>query len=257
MQSQSYTKVPEEDRSRSRTNVSKIVHTRSLSAYKLPRISETNEGIIFSVVIVLAIAAAGMIPQALGANRYTQSTFFAANRAFEFNYTNSLVLCRRDPKQSDWWRPDESCEAYSPVCSNFGGNPAGVVACVAYPAAKYQGSNFEAAAFAVSVLKDKRTENACLSNLPEEFKSTLHSEIVNHVNFATGISGSVAMGNVQTMYIYRSFHEKECYELDINISEQNDTPYGPGQGPRGFGKAEYNKVHASLRHVLGSFRFIE
>ena len=216
-------------------------------------------GSIIVRVVLLGILGAGSVV-AFGANGPSaQQTFVSSDRAFEFIYSAALVLCQRDPKYSDLWQPHDSCEAYIPVCSHseYWERGSDVIACVAYPSAEYAGSTFEGAAFVVSVLKQKQTEPACLSNLPDGDKPTIHSEIINGVTFKVSHSGGVGMGHVQDEYLHRAFYQHKCYELDVNISEHNDTGFDPGSVPRGFGEVEFNKVHLRLEQVLGSFRFLK
>ena len=63
------------------------------------------------------------------------------------------------------------------------------------------------------------------------------------------------MGNTSIRFAYRTFHERRCYELAINIDQQDATPYDPGEMPKGFGAEEYDKVRRRLDGVLSTFRF--
>jgi hypothetical protein len=198
---------------------------------------------------VLGFAVLSAIPSSLSAQVLAFSTFVSSDKAFKFDYPNSLILCRPDPRQSDSWRPSEDCTGYSSVCGT-------AVACLAYPAADYAGSTFEGASFAVEVLKDKATEDACIRNLPKEDGHKADSEIINGVKFSVGHYAGVGMGNVNDNYIYRAFRESRCYQLSINIDEQNSTAYDPGDFPKGFDAVEYRKVRASLEEVLVTFKFL-
>jgi len=88
--------------------------------------------------------------------------FASPDGTFHFEYSASLVRCSRNPNQPDRWGPDESCEAFTPVCSDFSGASDGTVTCIAYPAGGMKGTNFQAAAFSVSELKAATTEAECL-----------------------------------------------------------------------------------------------
>jgi hypothetical protein len=209
----------------------------------------------YVVVLALAVAALDARPQMLGAQPSARNTFVSTDQAFEFDYPSSLILCRPDPRQADLWQPEESCEEY--ICNASYNSQEPVVTCLAYPAAEYAGSTFEGATFVVSVLQEKATESACLDNLPHGNRSTVHGELVNGVTFKVSHDGWVAMGYVQDNYIHRAFNRNQCYELDINISQQDGTGYDPGDVPKGFDKAQFDKVHARLRQVLGSFRFLK
>ena len=87
----------------------------------------------------------------------TKSTYVSPDETFRFDYSDSLVQCKRDPHQPHWWTPAESCEAYTPVCSDVSCDSESTVACTAYAANDKKGTNFEAAAFSVSEPKGADT----------------------------------------------------------------------------------------------------
>jgi hypothetical protein len=134
-------------------------------------------------------------------------------------YPDSLVTCKRDPQQSGRWKPEGSCEAYIPVCSDVYGDSAATVMCLAYPASKMSGTNFQAAAFSVNRLQQAKTEAECLrvAEPPPHWKPS-HAENINGVKFNVTHTDGVATGNLIDGYVYRAFHRNNCYELDIRIS---------------------------------------
>lgn len=154
--------------------------------------------------IVFVLAGLDALPSAMSAEPSARSTFVSPDKAFQFEYPSSLILCQPDSRQEDLWRPADSCGAYIPVCNPTA--PGAIIACLAYPAAEYAGSMFEAAAFVVAVLKERTTESTCLSGW--------RAETINGVRFKEGTNGWVGMGNVQDNSFYRTFHEGTCYELD-------------------------------------------
>src|SRR3954471_13170666 len=78
--------------------------------------------------------------------------FTALDGTFRFSYSRAMVSCQRNSNQSNRWEPDDSCNAYIPVCSDFSGDSAATLACIAYPASGTKGTNLEAAAFSVNEL---------------------------------------------------------------------------------------------------------
>jgi hypothetical protein len=73
------------------------------------------------------------------------------------------------------------CEAYTPVCSYASLTKDATVACIAYPAETFIGTNFAAAAFTVNKL-DEATADECL-RVTEPHPATSHKEKVNGVTF--------------------------------------------------------------------------
>ncbi len=74
-----------------------------------------------------------------------EESFISPDGRFAFRFPNSLVRCERDSKQADRWIPAESCEAYTPVCSDFSASRGTTIACVAYLAGGMKGTNFRGA----------------------------------------------------------------------------------------------------------------
>jgi len=180
-------------------------------------------------------------------------SFASPDGAFHFEYSDSLVSCRRDSNRADWWVPDESCEAYTPVCSDFSCDSTGTVACIAYPASEMKGTTFQAAAFSVNERKEATTESKCLKvEEPPPQVGNAHNETVNGVRFKVTEADGVATGNFIDGYNYRTFHQGTCYELDIRIAFSNIANYDPG-AVKSF---DSEKVERTLKNVLASFKFL-
>jgi hypothetical protein len=184
-------------------------------------------------------------------NRPRRTTFASPDGIFRFKYSDSLVSCRRDPKQPDRWAPDE-CKAFTPVCSDFSCDSAGTVACIAYPASGMKGTTFQAGAFSVSELKEANTEAKCLKvEEPPPHVGKSRSETVNGVRFRVTETDGIATGNLMDGYVYRSFHRNKCYELDIRIASSNPAYADPG-AMKNF---DLRAVHRRLKQVLDTFEF--
>ena len=194
-------------------------------------------------------------PALLGAQQGhpAKSTFTSPDGTFHFQYTYSLVSCRRDQIQADRWKPEESCEAYTPVCSDFGGNSTSTIACIAYPARKMKGTNFQAAAFSVNELKEPRDEVECLKMQgPPASVGKAHTEAVNGIRFTVTQTDGVAAGNLIEGQAYRSFHGDKCYELDIRIAFSNAADYESAK--KSF---DIKAVRRDLKRTLGTFQFTQ
>ena len=188
-------------------------------------------------------------------DRSPKRSFTSQDGAFRFKYSESLVSCKRDPDQSDRWIPDESCDAFTPVCSDVSGQSDDTAACVAYPANSLKkGGNFQAAAFSVSRLKQANTASECLSVAePPPHVGITHTETINGVKFSVTQTDGVASGNLLDGYSYRSFHRKTCYELGIRVAFANLGNYDPAT----VKNSDLEEVRRSLKNVLGSFKFLK
>jgi hypothetical protein len=183
-----------------------------------------------------------------------KNSFASSDGAFRFEYSDSLVSCKRNPDQTDRWLPDDSCEAFTPVCSDFSCNSAETVACVAYPAVMMRGTNFQAAAFSVTERKEATTEGECLKVAePPPHVGSARKETVNGVTFTVIETDGVATGNLIDGYVYRSFHRDKCYELDVRIAFSNPANADPGT----MKNFDLGVVHHRLKQVLDTFKFIK
>ena len=116
-----------------------------------------------------------------------------------------------------------------------------------------KGSNFEGAAFSVSELTQAGTEAECLRvDEPPPQVGNPWSETVNGVKFEVIETDGVATGNLMDSYVYRTFHQRKCYELDIRIAYWNPAYADPGTVKTFDAKAVYNR----LKKVLDTFKFL-
>jgi len=203
-------------------------------------------GVILTSVVILSAQK--------GAPKDRKEGFTSIDGTFHFEYSSSLVRCSRNPNQPDRWGPDESCEAFTPVCSDFSGASDGTVTCIAYPAGGIKGTNFQAAAFSVSELKAATTEAECLIvGKPPPHVGTAHRETLNGVVFAVVETDGVATGNLIDSSTYRSFHRNKCYELDVRIAFSNPANADPAT----MKTFDLKIVHDRLKQVLDTFKFVK
>ena len=188
-------------------------------------------------------------------DRSPNRNFTSQDGAFRFTYPESLVSCKRDPDQSDRWTPGESCEAFTPVCSDVSGQSDDTIACVAYPANSIRkGGAFQAAAFSVSRLKEANAASECLNVAePPPHVGTTHTKTINGVKFSVTEIDGVATGNLMDGYVYRSFHRNSCYELDIRIAFSNNARNYDSGTVKNF---DLEEVHRSLKKVLDTLKFL-
>ena len=180
-------------------------------------------------------------------------SFMSPDGTFAFKYASSLLMCKRDPNQPDWWTPGRSCEAYTPVCSDSSGIKDATVVCVAYPADSLKGTNFQAAAFSVNQRDAANTEECLKVTEPPPLVGPIRSETINGVKFNVIETDGVAAGNLIDGVAYRSFHRNRCYELDIRVAFSNIGNFDPGT-VREF---DSEAVHGPLKSVLNTFQFLK
>ena len=203
------------------------------------------------VLIALTISQPIVSDRQQRAARKESHRFISPDGMFAFEYPNSLIKCERDPKQSGQWIPTRSCEAYMPVCTDAASTEGATLVCIAYPAEKFSGTNFEAAAFSVNRL-DAITAEGCLQ-VAEPRPATPHKEKVNGVTFDVFDVGGVGLGNWLAADAYRSFHQNRCYELDLRVAFTNIANFDPGT----VKEFDSEAVNRSLRSVLNTFRFLK
>jgi hypothetical protein len=202
-------------------------------------------GLLFSLVPVYSVS------QSADISHSAQNTFTSGDGSFEIRYPLSFSLCRQpQPDNPQLWTPEDSCMSYIPVCEDA------AVACVAYPAGEYNGSNFQAAALSVSEIADAKTENDCLKEDRSIDAKTIHTEIVNGVKFKSISGGEGGLGNFLDKYIYMNVHHGECYRLQVGIASSNYGNYDPGS-IKEFTASDAKHVHNSLDRVVRSFRFLK
>ena len=201
----------------------------------------------------ILISFLNLTAQKSSAHEASKHAVTSPDGTFHFEYAATLVRCERNPNQPDRWWPDEACEALTPVCSDFSGQSAETLACVAYPAEEMKGTTFQAAAFSVSELKAATTQAECMKvDEPPPHVGSARRETVNRVTFAVIETDGVATGNLIDGYVYRIFQRDRCYELDIRIAFSNIA----NAHRRTLKNLDLKAVHHRLKQALDSFKFV-
>jgi len=117
-----------------------------------------------------------------------------------------------------------------------------------------EGTNFQAAAFSVNELKGIVAESECMKvDEPPAHVGKVSNERVNGVPFEVIETDGVGLGNFIQGYVYRNFHNRKCYELDIRIASSNIANYDPGT-VKSF---DSKTIGRTLKAALASFRFLK
>jgi hypothetical protein len=207
----------------------------------------------YLIATLVAAFCTVLSAQEAPSNQTNTRTFTGPDGAFRFSYSRALVSCRRHPDQTTRWAPDDTCSAYTPVCSNFSCDSGGTVACIAFPAKQMKGTNFQAAAFSVNELKKVVAESECMKlDEPPPHMGKVENETVNGVTYKVTETDGVAMGNFIDGHVYRTFHNGKCYELDVRIASSNIANYEPGT-VKSF---DSDEVQRALKAVVASFTFL-
>jgi hypothetical protein len=117
-----------------------------------------NRALCASLLGIILTSFVILTAQADSAGKGRKNGFTSTDGAFHFEYPVSLVRSGRNPTQPDQWGPDESCEGFTPVCSDLSGQSDGTVACIAHPDDGMKGTNFQAAAFSESEMRAATTQ---------------------------------------------------------------------------------------------------
>lgn len=172
-----------------------------------------------------------------GKARVAQRTFVSQSGEFRFRYPASLILCGKGAQK-------QSCETYIPICAET------ALACVAYPKARYAGTNFEGAAFSAKKLPEAAPESKCLDGM----KAPVEKEFVNGIEFKSSDDSSAGMGHGVSGRSYRTFHNDACYEFDIRVATSSLGGYEPGT-IKEFTSEDEEKLRSALRKILTSLKF--
>jgi hypothetical protein len=199
-------------------------------------------------------------------------TFTSADGVFQFTYSSVLVDCTKKvpskptssgvPKVFAGNPPalsiPDSCQSMADVCSDLGGEVS-TLACFAYPKDKFRDKPvFAAAAFFAGKVEEVTTESACLQGSqnwnPDEIESAKLIKI-NGVEFKVFEIGDNWAGGGQGGPVYRTFHDKKCYELGIQASVER-AAYDP-ETSKEFTKQDSDEVQSRLKEALNSFKFLK
>jgi hypothetical protein len=201
------------------------------------------------------VAAASILAAAGQSKDSKLRTWSSAGAVFQIEYPQNLVRCEHlDAENPDVWSPEATCAAPIPVCDSSG-HAGNVLACLAYPASEFHGSELQAAAFAVSRIDSFHLESDCLQRWGSPDVSDVHAEQIRGVKFQAAKVEESQGNYVAEHSVYRTFHKDACYELDVNISTALDSAFAAEDRPRKLSAADRGKIKGALTQALGSFRF--
>jgi hypothetical protein len=165
-------------------------------------------------------------------------------------YPQILVHCIAEQGS---WTPAEACSSQGGLCDDI--SSPGTIVCFAYPRDRFtEKPAFGGAAFFVAQIKNATTAKACLAGADWLVHSTENAKI-NDVRFKVfHISDAWASGS-QGGDIYRTFHQKKCYELGIQQVWVSTGGFDPGTFQE-FTNEDEKDVRLRLSQALHSFRFL-
>ncbi|MEO8725563.1 MAG: hypothetical protein ABI383_05520 [Acidobacteriaceae bacterium] len=137
--------------------------------------------------------------------------------------------------------------SYLAVC------PQNAQVCVSYRKARLRKTNFNAAAFSVTVLSPGSSEETCNAS-PQRNVPPQPDVRIGGVAFHHFTTGDAAMSHSLTSQIYRSFRGGRCYQLQTSIMKTSFGVYPPGTKQEFTATAE-RAVEKRLGNVVRSFRF--
>jgi len=108
----------------------------------------------------------------------------------------------------------------------------------------------------VCVTPYPRKENGRISETPDFLVSAEHPvEVIGGVQFLHGVSGGVASSNSIGTDLYRAFHRKRCFELEVNQTGVDPNVYDPPI--KTLAPVQQKKLDQTMSTILHSFRFSE
>ena len=188
-------------------------------------------------------------------SRQESSVFTSADHQFQIRYPSKLKVCsHRDGENPDIWSPDE-CMSEIPVCDSSG-HAGNVLMCLAYPGGELRGSEFTAAAFAVSRIENLGAKE-CSEKWPRSETSDIHREEIGNLKVAAAKARESTGAHIEEQNIYRVYHQKACYELDVNLTTALSSAFAPEDAPRKLSPTERRDINEMLMQALAGFRFLK
>jgi len=171
---------------------------------------------------------------------------------FQFKYSPVLVQCNLEGTgqgQNGFWAPDGClCDDEDSVTT---------LACFAYPKEKFKDKpTFVGAAFFVAEVHPAITPDACLEGSRYWLVRIVESTKINAINFRHFRISDAWTSHYQSGDMYRAFHNKKCYELEIQEIDGSFGAYDPGT-IKEFTKRDAEEVRARLEQALESFVFLK
>jgi hypothetical protein len=222
--------------------------------HPLNRIRALSRGALAFVLLLVMGQAAGEVGSG---HRAEFSTITNTDGTFQVHYPQQLVRCEHlDAENPDVWSPEGSCVATLPVCDSSG-HAGNVLACLAYPASAFHGSELQAAAFSISRLDSFRTPDECNHKWTNRDTSNVHEERMAGTKMQSAEVVETQGSYVARRTIYRTFHREACYELDVNIATALDSAFAAEDTPRKLTSAERGEIKDTLMLALKGFRFLK
>jgi len=210
-------------------------------------------------ITIIAVAAALALPThaQLRPVGHQSKVFTAVDGAFQFSYFDDFQVCTAGKI--------ESCiQSFIPVCEQD------ALVCVVYPAKRFEGTNFGAASFQVREIRTDReamTPDVCVTPYPQEVAAGVPSwpefmisarhpgEMIGGVLFVHGLAGDAATSHSKSVDLYRTLHEKRCFEL--SVSETATSPAASDPPMKTLTRKQAKELDASMSQILHSFRFLK
>jgi hypothetical protein len=182
-------------------------------------------------------------------NAGSLKTFISPNHLIQFKYSSLLVPC-----------PADSCDAFFPMCDNQISPESHTLVCFAYEKNKLKDyPTFEAGTFSVRKIDDAITQRACMSLPPGEYFDVRRNGVTKFfagVKFKKFDLSEAATSHGLDRQVYRTFHDGECYELNVKIAGIAPGVLAPGTGKE-FDKKVRKEVRDHLQQPLHSFKFLK
>ena len=198
------------------------------------------------VVLMLAAGCRNALGQALPLD-----TFISPDGAFQFVYPQNYELLVGERLL----RATQGRASTLPVC-DF----STALACVIYPIEINEDTRFEAAGFAVDVVRGVKGEPDCLTFADQTVRSQdgspkVTSIVINDQVYRHSSAKKKMVGHAQSVELYRAYAQQKCYELQISVSVADDSTAQKTSPASVLADFRADRARDSLRLILSSFVF--
>ncbi len=204
---------------------------------------------------IAVIAAMGLLMQLGNAQQppppRRNTTFVAPDRVFQFSYPSDFQICARG-------KLDQCRQGNIPVCAED------ALVCVLFPAKQFENPDFYGAGFEVREIsrQELMTPDVCVTPYPrkdgpwpEFLVSAEHPlKTIGGLPFLHGVSAGAATSTMIRTDLYRVFHHKRCFELDVSQTGRDPHSFEPPRQP--LTPAQQKELDLTMSYILHSFRFV-
>jgi hypothetical protein len=181
-------------------------------------------------------------------------TYTSPDGVFQFTHSKILIHCTDDHRGQ--WTPAQACSGgQDGLC--YDASTSGTVVCFAYPTDGFKTKpSFGGATFFVTEVNHVTDKTSCLAGEKDWLVHGTENANINGVRFKVFHISDAWTSGSQGGDMYRTFHQKKCYESGIQQVWVSTGGLEAGTFEE-FTKADEHMVRLRLKEALDSFRFLK